>query len=280
MKSKSKVDVQEVGLAMGLIISRHFLKSEDLHYGYWDDGLEVTLGNFPKAQEKHTQLILDHIPEGVTTILDVGCGSGTLAKSLSDKGYQVDCVSPSPLLTKRVREVLDDKCEIFECRFEDVITDKRYDLVLFSESFQYVKLDQALAQSARYAKEGGHLLICDFFKSDVRGKSPVAGGHRIRKFQEVMKRSPFDLVEDLDVTAQMAPNMLLIDDVLTNVGIPMWELTFLFMTNRFPFITRILKSFFRRKIEKAEKRYFSGAITPEVFEKMKTYRLLLYRRTT
>ena len=94
-----------------------------------------------------------------------------------------------------------------------------------------------------------------------------------------MKRSPFELVEDLDITPQMAPNMLLIKDVLSNVGEPMWDLLFLSMTNRIPRIFRFLRWAFRKKIDKAERRYFSGAITPEVFARMKTYRLLVYRRT-
>ena len=279
MKKNNKLDVKEVGLALGLILSRYFLESENLHYGYWADGLEVSLSNFPLAQEKHTEFILDHIPRGARTVLDVGCGAGALARRLADRGFQVDCVSPSPLLTRRVREVMGQESRIFECRFEEVTTDKRYDVVLFSESFQYVAKDKAVAQSARYAKEGGFLLICDFFKTDTRGRSPVAGGHRLSLFRDLMKRSPFEPVEDVDITAQMAPNMLLVNEVLSNVGVPLWELLFLFMTNRLPRLSRFLRWALQRKIEKMERRYFRGAITPEVFARMKTYRLLVYRRT-
>ena len=280
MKANQKLDVKEVGLAMGLIISKHFLDSESLHYGYWDDGMEVSLSNLPAAQDGLTRFIVDHVPAGARTVLDVGCGSGALARSLVDRGFEVDCVSPSPLLTRRVRELLGPDARIFEHRFEDVVTDRRYDVVLFSESFQYVDMETAVEQAARFANEGGALLICDFFKTDVRGKSPIGGGHRLSKFRKRMETAPFELAEDIDITAQTAPNMLLVNEVLSEVGVPMWKLVHEFADNRYPRTARLLRWWLKKKIEKTERRYFQGAITPEVFARMKTYRLLLFRRTS
>ena len=133
-----KVELKEVGLDIGLAFSKHFYKTEYLHYGYWPEELSVEPANVFQAQENYANFLLKNIPEGVNSILDVGCGSGKFAEKMLDAGYLVDCVSPSPNLTKHVRNRLGDRAEIFESCFEDVRTEKRYDLILCSESFQYL----------------------------------------------------------------------------------------------------------------------------------------------
>jgi len=146
-----KVELKEVGLDIGLAFARHFYKTDYLHYGYWPEALSVDPANVLEAQENYANLLLKHIPDGVNSILDVGCGSGKFSEKLLDAGYSVDCVSPSPNLTKHVRERLGERVEIFECRYEDLKTKKYYDLILCSESFQYLLLEKAMAQTRNYS---------------------------------------------------------------------------------------------------------------------------------
>ena len=115
-KHNSKV----VGLDVGLLIGKFFMETEDLHYGYWPHDKTATAQNFAEAQQRHSQLIIDHIPEGVENILDVGSGSGNLAKKLISLGYHVDCVIPSEFLAERVKEKLDENLTIHICKFEAV----------------------------------------------------------------------------------------------------------------------------------------------------------------
>ena len=89
----------------------------------------------------------DRLPLSEGRILDVGCGSGTFGRKLIDRGFHVDGVIPSAFLAQRVREVFGEQGEVFESRLEDLETDKKYDLVLFSESFQYVDIDAGLAKA-------------------------------------------------------------------------------------------------------------------------------------
>ena len=86
MDNHKKVSPNEIGLEIGLVLSRFFLNTEHLHFGYWPDGLSVNLDNLKKAQDYHSDQILVSIPEGVKTILDVGSGSGGLAENLVNKG--------------------------------------------------------------------------------------------------------------------------------------------------------------------------------------------------
>ena len=124
----------------------HQLQNQSCSDGFWTDDIEVNKNNFAKAQENHSNFIISHIPDNTKAILDVGCGAGGLAAKLLDKGFSVDCVSPSPLLTERALGILGERSTIFRCLFEELESDKLYDTLIFSESFQYIELSTALLQ--------------------------------------------------------------------------------------------------------------------------------------
>jgi SAM-dependent methyltransferase len=276
--AKKDIDTREIGLEVGLILGKYLFHTEDLHYGLWTDGLEVDVSNMAQAQKNHSDLIVSKIPEGVKTILDVGCGVGAFAERLISEGYQVDGVSPSAMFARRARERLGDRAEIFECIYEDLDTEKRYDLVLFSESFQYVKLMPALEKTIELLNHGGHLLICDFFKIPAEGKSALGGGHKLHKFYDRISRYPFEKIEDMDITKETAPNLDLVDDFLKNVGKPVWDLVFDNLDRGYPRINRLVRWRYKRRIDKLEFKYFSGQRNGDEFKRFKSYRLLLYRK--
>ncbi len=278
MGRKKKTSSRELGLEVAAICGRHFLKLEDLHYGYWPEDLEVNISNLHKAQQNYTDFLVSHIPSGVKSILDVGCGSGHVARRLLDMGYSVDGVSPSPLLSARARELLGDGSFIFECIFEQLSTDRRYDLVLFSESFQYVNLQQGLEKAAALLNEQGYLLICDVFRSDVSGNTRLGGGHKLARFYERIPRFPFTLVEQVDITDRTAPNMDILDDALTQVAEPVLESSMRFLDGRYPLMTKFLRWKYRKRTEKLYEKYFRGGRRSEDFKKHKTYQLLVYEK--
>jgi SAM-dependent methyltransferase len=251
---------------------------KDLHFGFWTDNVEVNGNNFVEAQEDYSNFILSKIPENTKTILDVGCGAGGLAAKLLNKGFSVDCVSPNPFLTQVALEVLGGRCTIFRCPFEEMETDKLYDILIFSESFQYVELPAAFLQSLKLLKQGGYLLICDYFKTDARGRGPIGGGHRLSGFYEAISEYPFEPVKNIDITEQTMPNLVLFDNFLNTVGLPIRKLIFYYMDNNRPLISRFLKWKYRGKIEKIDKKYLSAEINAEKYKKHNSYRLLLYRK--
>ena len=69
MKKYEKIKSNIIGLDMGLAVGRFFLNSEDLHYGYWPNNEEPTVQNFAWAQENHSKLIMENIPQGTQIIL-------------------------------------------------------------------------------------------------------------------------------------------------------------------------------------------------------------------
>jgi len=279
MSRRRKVDSREIGLEIGLILTRQFLQTDHLHYGLWPDSLEIDLFNLPRAQENYSNFLISHIPAGAVSVLDVGCGVGRFAKTLIDRGYRVDCVSPNPRLAEHARELLSGESHIYECSYEMIQTEKRYDVILFSESFQYVHIGKALWNSNRLLNTGGHLLICDFFKTEAEGKSALGGGHRLSRFYKIISGYPFKLVADIDITGETAPNLTIVDDLLKNVGLPTWNLALDFLNHQYPVFSKLLQWRYRKKIETIHRKYFLGARNAENFATFKSYRLLLYQNT-
>ncbi len=276
---KRKVDSKEIGLGIALIFGKYLLRTEHLHYGYWSDGVEVHYLNLSDAQEKYCEFLASKIPEGTKTILDVGCGAGSFALKLISLGYEVDCVSPPGLLTERAREVLEGKSSVTISGFEEFSTDKRYDLVLFSESFQYVKIKQALKKCLDLLNKDGHILICDFFRRANTPKGLLGGGHKIELFEKAISKFPLENLIDIDITEHTAPNIDIYNDFLIKVAKPLMELLLYYLEYNRPLMHRIINWKFSRIFDKVSVKYFSNDRNSDEFKTHKIYKCLLYRRT-
>jgi SAM-dependent methyltransferase len=269
----------EFGLALGLIFGRFFLNMQDLHYGYWPPDLPREAQNLHVAQAAYTDLLMSHIPASARSVLDVGCGAGNTARKLLDRGYRVDCVSPNSFLTAVAKQALGGRGTIFETRFQDLVTDRRYDVVLFSESLLFIPLDQAFTKALEVLTPGGHVLITDIFRVPALDKSPIGGGHELARFREAVARFPLATVEDLDMTAGIAPTFDILNRAMLDAVEPSYHLILERLTLKYPFVMKLLRWKFRKKLERAEQKHFSGRRDGANFMKYKQYRLLLYKRT-
>ena len=278
MNKREKKSSREFGLELAAIGGKYLLNLEHLHYGYWTGDLEVKIGNLHKAQENYADFLFSQIPESVETILDVGCGLGQTAKKLIDIGYRVDCVSPTPFLNEQVRSLLGNKSQIFECFYEEMETEKRYDLVLFAESFQYIALEKALKQTVKFLSNEGYLLICDVFKMEAKGKRMVGGGHKLKKFYQWIAPFPFELITEADITEKTAPNLDLLDDAVRNVVAPALDSGLSFLQSRYSLTVKFLRWKYKKRINKMYDKYFNDGRTADEFKKSKSYRLFLYRK--
>tara|TARA_B100000700_G_scaffold331803_1_gene469091 strand:+ start:6248 stop:7096 length:849 start_codon:yes stop_codon:yes gene_type:complete len=275
-----KVNSKEVGLEIGLLLAKFFLDSEDLHFGYWPDGSKTDFLTFPEAQSRHSNLIFENIPDEVNSILDVGAGSGELARKLSEKGYKVDCVSPSSFLSDSIESKLPSESKLFRTTLENLETDNRYDLILFSESFQYIKLEKGIEQIARYLKRDSYLLICDFFQLPQKESSPLRGGKKLDKFFATIEKYSFQLIKDIDITSETSPTIEILDNFLTKFLKPTTTLSAKYLSSNYPMIYRLLKWKMYSRFDKIKRVYLSNKITKESYMKHKSYRLFLYKTTS
>ena len=73
-------------------------------------------------------------------------------------------MSPNAYLTAVARQVLGDRVTIFESRFEDVQTDRRYDLILFGTLDSLTRLARSHNTAGRSVGRtmSGHLIFPSF----------------------------------------------------------------------------------------------------------------------
>ena len=288
MPAEKKMSSRE----LGLVLAQQILGVEDLHYGLWDADLELSVNNLSIAQQRYSAMLLGQLERllhdrSAARILDVGCGTGHFLQQLIEHGYRVDAVNPSVHLNKLVRARLAAlhaaTTILYETTFESLPfarLQQQYDLLLFSESFQYIPLPDVFAQAPPLLRSGGQLVICDFFKTGAHcdggdGDRSFSGGHLLDEFYRTVERSPFRISYDEDLTTRVSPNIALLDEWLSQRLVPALSSIDEYLLGSRPRLTRVLKWLARHKLARARYKYLSGHRSQAVFEKYKSYRLLV-----
>ena len=293
---------------LGLVLAQQLLDMDDLHYGLWGDDLPLTFSNLAEAQQRYSNLILVALPspeDGGRKVLDIGCGTGHLLTQLLARGYAADGLVPASKLAEQVRRRLAEQAgpadltdhgskpaRLFESAFEQFPVQDYpgyYDAALFSESFQYIPMSASLSILAQIVRPGGQVVICDFFQTKHAGDGgpgdrSFGGGHRMQAFYTELERYPFTLLQDVDITCQVSPNIRLLDETLMHKLLPAGQTLNRYLSTNYAtswgIIRALFRAVFRKKLEKQKYKYFSGHRTQVVFERYKTYRLLVLKRET
>jgi len=205
-----KLDTRAIGLDVGLSFIRWLTGAENLHYGLWT-GLELRADNLGRAQAAYTERLFSHLPDGRSLrILDVGGGAGATAARLIGRGHAVEIVVPSAFLAGRCRENA-PQAVVHEMRFQEVPAEPRFDLILFSESFQYIPRREVFDHALSLLAPGGEILIADCFRSDAyragAGPRAAGGGHPISEIRALMAQKSLAILAEEDITEGVAPSI-------------------------------------------------------------------------
>ncbi|PAX49848.1 class I SAM-dependent methyltransferase [Brunnivagina elsteri] len=186
--------------------------SSYLHYGYWEPlpkpGEELNITRLRTAQAAYTEKLFSFLPEGVNTILDVGCGVGGNAVYLRDRGFAVEGLAPDEIQEEKFIQNTQGKVTFHLTRFEDFKSSKQYDLLLFSESSQYVSVDDLAQGAATLLSNGGYLLMADMMRSNGEYKEGIFSNcHVVSELKTALEKAGFNLVKTEDISDAIAPTI-------------------------------------------------------------------------
>ena len=245
---------------------------EYLHYGLWLPEDEISFGNLINAQKRYEKYLIERIPKNSKKILDVGCGTGQMAKHLKELGYEVEGLSPDINQEKIFRRNVGAKFHL--CRFEDFVPDIRYDCIIMSESAQYIPLQPLFEVAGQSLREGGHLMVSDYFVLDGASGPLSKSGHNLTQFAREAMRKSFRVVFDEDITADVTKTLDLAKQV-SEKAILAADIFTEKTRRKHPYLTRLASFLFRNKIDLLRENM--ELLNSELFKKNKMYRFFIFQ---
>lgn len=257
------------------------LKLKSLHYGLFEKDVArpISLKDIAEAQSGFTDRLLSHIPDGVRTVLDVGSGIGDNARAMAAKGIAVTAVSPDRNHAKYYEDTGSGNIEFHNLRFEDFEADRKFDMVLFSESLNYMNRGAALKKSRKLLKPGGHLLVANMFLNQVGDKS----FHELKDdeipFVAQAKARGFDLLKHENITEATAPTLEPVHLLLRDQVPALANLVGMFIDASSPWKARVLRFLFRRQERELREKldFYLARTNPARFLRDRRYLILLFR---
>jgi SAM-dependent methyltransferase len=186
-----------------LNVFMHILTHEEggvdyLHYALFADEHE----RIGAAQEHSTELLLARLPPPPARILEIGIGLGTTLLRLTRLGYDAEGITPDEKQIAMVRERHGDELRVRCIAFEALEPERRYDLLVFQESAQYIEAQTLFARARELAPR---VLVLDELALQPRDE-PGSLPSRAH-FLEAAKAAGFELTEELDLSESAAPTV-------------------------------------------------------------------------
>ena len=259
------------------------VRSPYLHYGFWDNpesvnASEFTLNEMVKAQGRYIEHLVSFIPEDVKTVLDVGAGIGGNSSYLLSKGYEVEALSPDEYQESVFAEKYNGEVKFHRSKFEDFKPEKKYDLVLESESACYIQIEPGWETARKTIRDGGYLLASDYFlhHNDGSGDWHIKAAHDEKVYMEMAEKYGFKLIREYDQTENTMPTLDGVKAFMERFIYPTVEFSSQYMDKNYPFILKVIKKAFGNKVDKKMKQF--SLLESDEFRKYKRYMIYLFQK--
>ncbi|ORA49673.1 SAM-dependent methyltransferase [Mycolicibacterium celeriflavum] len=155
------------------------------------------------------------LPDGATTVLDLGAGTGKLTTRLVERGLDVVAVDPIPEMLELLSNSLPDTPALLGTAEEIPLPDDSVDAVLVAQAWHWFDLDRAVKEVARVLRPGGRLGLVWNTRDERLGWVKELGriiGHEDDPFNAtVTLPEPFTAVErhQVEWTNYLTPQALI-----------------------------------------------------------------------
>jgi 2-polyprenyl-3-methyl-5-hydroxy-6-metoxy-1,4-benzoquinol methylase len=246
---------------------------ERLHYGLWQQDEDLSFDNLKTAQLRYEKLLIDQIPPGSKTILDVGCGTGAMSQTLKQLGFQVEGLSPDI----NQKQSYSDKVgtEFHQTRFEDYSPKHQFEVIMMSESCQYIPLHRLFDQVKATLANQGTWIVCDYFVHNGATGKLAASGHNLEAFLTKATQHGFELLKQQDITSNVTPTLDLGRDFVNRCMLAA-EIGAEKARSKYPIVTKLLSKLLRKKIAKAKREL--DLLDAKAFAEAKSYQLLVFKK--
>lgn len=223
-----------------------------LHYGFFNINEKITpsIESLIKGQKQFQEEVLNLIPSDIKTLLDVGTGTGDVAEEISTKNVQVTTISPDPNQSQWVQSRLNSNLKFELTKFEDFIPNQKLDCILFSESSNYVSLQELFSLSRANLKETGYLIIAAPFLLHKSENFPDM--HLLDDFYLYCKNESWEIELSNDYTAETAPTIWIGQQLLNKHVPPTIRLFKKYIDSQAPWYIRWLGIIFHFEIKKMD----------------------------
>ena len=264
---------RQVKTSFALQFLHRIVGLEHLNFGIWSEDDPLDVAGLRRAQERLVARLFELLPAGVSSVLDVGCGTGVISERLTALGYDVEGLSPDPYHGKLFAERLPER-RFHLGRFQEFEPDRQYDLLFLCESAQYIWLEAFFEAVGRSLAPGGSVLLCDYFTVESDQGKPRSG-HPLDEFLSRAEAAGLVVEINEDVTCSVLPTLRLGQAIVERFGRGVVSLAREASTQRFP---RMAGAAWRlagpvtRWLDRLDR-----LLDPEAFERTRCYRVMRFR---
>jgi len=259
------------------------IRSDYLHYGFWDEPNSVeiesiTLQEIKNAQVRYIEHLASFIPNEVNSILDVGCGIGGNAEYLINQGYVVETLSPDDFQKSTIAEKFNNQMTFHHCKFEKFQPEKQYDLILESESACYIKINKGFEKARETLRTGGYLLASDYFVHyrDDSKNSHLRSSHDMEKYLSSAEAHGFEFIREYDQTDNTMPTLDYSKYFIERFINPTIEYSVHSAKKNYPKIAALIGKLVAPKLK--AKKYQLDLLDSTLFRKYRKYMIYLFQK--